>query len=201
MRRDGATSIVPYLMTESGCKINFNKCRALRGSGCLWDCRAVFWIRIGIDSCFFHWSKGVDCSNPETVSGKTSVEGLNEHIVEFYRTNSYLEKLKDTLRAYPKFELNSLEIWLTPKNDKTDQLMEYTQSIANAYLNYQNIESKEIFNKEICEIDSLAIDSLKNLLPLRIFIAPRPDLNRTWRLMEKEGVLKVKNGNHFDSAS
>ncbi len=180
-------NVVPFYISDSGYIINLQKLRCYTGGGGYsWDCRAYLKLFIYNDTCYMHWNKGEgNCyyGELESVFSKSHKSNLGNSIIDFWQTNKYMETLKDSLTdKLADNDINNLEIFITPINDKTNDLGLVIENIAVAYLKFQELESKRIFNRNLCDLDTFRLDSLRKMLPLRISISPKLDNERNERI-------------------
>jgi len=186
--RNNHWDLHPYIITDKGQTLYLNKIRIPKGSGYIWDSRAIFSISYSDTiSCRIYWCKSsLTCLDPKGISKRINFNDLKEAIIEFYRANYYIEHYYDPRIDTPSLINNEIEICLTPTDEKTSMIIPYLQIIREAYLQFQNERAIALFNKELCEISIENIDSLKMLVPFRISINAKIDENRQKRILDIE---------------
>jgi hypothetical protein len=186
--RNNQWNLHPYIITDEGQTLYLNKIRTPRGSGYMWDCRAIFNISYyDTITCDISWDKSsLTCLDPKSISRKVKINELNDNIIEFYESNYYIEHYYNPIIDTPSLISNEIEICLTPMDDKTSLITHYIQIITESYLQFQNEQAKSIFGKDICDLNKENIDSLKKIIPLRISISARYDENRHKRIIDIE---------------
>jgi hypothetical protein len=134
LRKQSDSSIIPFIFTDSGQKINLRQIRKPKGSSYFWDCRSQFKIYVNSKNSYScYWITGTSCNSEnitEHINHFTSLKNLKNEIKSFYKTNTDLELSHGPTES-------ELEVWIIPLDDDLINCKVIIENVAIAYQEFQ----------------------------------------------------------------